>query len=120
MKLYLDTSDTTSIVLKDDKNNMIDQCQDDLRFCQSEKLLQMVDNLLNKNNLNKKSLKNIVVNCGPGSYTGIRVGVTTANFLAFGLDIPVFCDGKEGGGKRFVSPVSAKYLHQPFITKKRI
>jgi len=36
-----------------------------------------------------KDIKEIKINSGPGSFTGLRVGVTVANMLGFLLDIPV-------------------------------
>ncbi|TDL31213.1 tRNA (adenosine(37)-N6)-threonylcarbamoyltransferase complex dimerization subunit type 1 TsaB [Jeotgalibacillus sp. S-D1] len=47
-----------------------------------EALLQSVD-------LQPKDLDRIVVAKGPGSYTGVRIGVTLAKTLAWTLDIPV-------------------------------
>lgn len=120
MELYLDTSNATHIIIRNNDGNIVDEYSDDMRFSQSEKLLQAVDDLLKKNALNKDCLKSIVVFCGPGSYTGIRVGVTTANFLALGLNIPVFCSEEKGShSPNFTKPVSAKYLKEPFITKEK-
>jgi tRNA threonylcarbamoyladenosine biosynthesis protein TsaB len=119
MQLYIDTSDDTIMALNDDNGKIIDQYRDSLRFSQSEKLLQVIDELLKKNNFSKKSIDKIVVNCGPGSYTGIRVGITTANFLAFGLNIPVVCAGDVDENDNFKRPVSARYLKEPFITKEK-
>jgi tRNA A37 threonylcarbamoyladenosine modification protein TsaB len=37
---------------------------------------EVIDNLLNKNNINVKDIKEAYVTTGPGSYTGVRIGVT--------------------------------------------
>jgi len=39
-----------------------------------------------------KDLKNIIgiiVNAGPGSFTGLRIGISVANTLAYSLDVPI-------------------------------
>jgi len=55
---------------------------------QSEKLLAGVDNFLKENKLKFDKLKGIGVVSGPGRFTSIRIGVTLANVLAYGLEIP--------------------------------
>jgi tRNA threonylcarbamoyladenosine biosynthesis protein TsaB len=52
-------------------------------------ILQEVDGLLAGAGLERESLEGIVVGTGPGSYTGLRIGLMTARALAFALDIPV-------------------------------
>lgn len=52
-------------------------------------ILQEVDGLLAEAGLERESLEGIVVGTGPGSYTGLRIGLMTARALAFALDIPV-------------------------------
>ncbi len=59
------------------------------RTHQSEELLPAADKLLKKNKVKTENLGLIIVNVGPGSFTGTRVGVATANAISFGLDIPV-------------------------------
>lgn len=51
--------------------------------------LPMIDNILKENKIMLKDLDEIEVNTGPGSFTGIRVGLTIANTLSFVLKIPV-------------------------------
>lgn len=50
-------------------------------------LMPVIADLLNKSNLKPKDLKRIIVAKGPGSYTGLRIGVTAAKTLAFSLGI---------------------------------
>ena len=69
----------------------------------SQVLLPMIVKILKKNELNLKDLTAVEVNCGPGSFTGTRVGVSVANALGFALDVPV--NGKKG---KIVVPIYEK------------
>lgn len=64
---------------------------------QTNDLLSTINGILKNNKLKLENLKGILVNQGPGSFTGTRVGVTVANTLAWSLDIPVYGykDGEE-------------------------
>ncbi len=48
-----------------------------------------IDHLLRETGRGVKELSAIAVSIGPGSFTGIRVGVTAAKSLAYALEIPV-------------------------------
>lgn len=63
---------------------------------QSSDILIKIDELLKANQKSLKDLTAIVVSQGPGSFTGVRVGITVANTLAWSLNIPVvgYFDGK--------------------------
>lgn len=120
MELQIDSKDKTLIRLVDKNGKAIDSVSLDLRFSQSERLLQEINGIFLKNKITKESLERIAVNCGPGSYTGIRVGVVTANFLAFSLNIPIVSlDKPIKTKKKFQQPVLVVYLKEPFITKEK-
>lgn len=57
----------------------------------SEDLLLSISKILDKNSIDKKQIGNIAVSTGPGSYTGIRVGMATALGLKNSLNVP--CTG---------------------------
>lgn len=48
-----------------------------------------VDELLRENSVETKDLKAVAVSMGPGSYTGLRIGVSFAKGLCYGLNIPL-------------------------------
>lgn len=52
----------------------------------SEDLLSNIAKLLSKNGINKSEITKIAVSMGPGSFTGVRVGIATAKGLAYSLN----------------------------------
>ena len=58
-------------------------------FSHSEKLLKFISELFSDAKLSLSDLDAIAVSMGPGSYTGLRIGVSTAKGLCYGLDIPL-------------------------------
>ena len=57
---------------------------------QSEMMVTEIDNILKRNHVDKKDLDGIVVGAGPGSYTGVRIGVTIAKTIAYALKIKLY------------------------------
>ena len=59
------------------------------KYVHGEKLHLLIKDLFGSLNLSLKQLNAVAVSAGPGSFTGLRIGVATAKGLAFGLDIPL-------------------------------
>ncbi len=58
-------------------------------YSHAEKLHVFIEEILNKTNLTVRDLKAIAVSKGPGSYTGLRIGVSAAKGLCYALGIPL-------------------------------
>ena len=55
----------------------------------SRVLTVFIDELFKENNIEPKMLDAVAVSKGPGSYTGLRIGVSVAKGLCYGLNIPL-------------------------------
>ena len=56
---------------------------------QSKDILNKIEHLLKSQKKSLHDVEAIAVNQGPGSFTGVRVGIAVANTLAWSLNIPV-------------------------------
>lgn len=61
----------------------------DRNYSHAERLHVFIRDLLAENNLELSQLDAIAISKGPGSYTGLRIGVSAAKGLCFTLDIPL-------------------------------
>ena len=52
-------------------------------------LTVFIENILKENNLTPSDLDGVAISMGPGSYTGLRIGVSTAKGLCFGSNLPL-------------------------------
>ncbi len=55
----------------------------------SAQLTLLIDRCLSKVSLNRNDLSAVAISNGPGSYTGLRVGASTAKAIAYALEIPM-------------------------------
>lgn len=85
MKLYLDTTNAEKIVVGLGQARF----ETEARKEKSQKLLPFINEVLTKNNKTLKDISELQINTGPGSFTGIRVGVSVANALAWTLKVPI-------------------------------
>lgn len=54
-----------------------------------------IKEMLGQNKLELKDLRGIVVFKGPGSFTGLRIGISVANALAYALNIPILASATD-------------------------
>ncbi len=56
----------------------------------SENLTKNIESIFNEKNISSKDIKTIAVSIGPGSFTGIRVGINAARALAYAVQASVY------------------------------
>jgi tRNA threonylcarbamoyladenosine biosynthesis protein TsaB len=67
----------------------IDTLVEDMATGQAERLFAALDELLGRSGATYKDLTRIAVTTGPGSFTGLRIGLSAARGLGLALNIPV-------------------------------
>ena len=88
--LNIETSTTNCSVSLSCENRLIDCIESDSpNYSHSENLHVFIDDIMNKNKLNFNQLEACSISRGPGSYTGLRIGLSAAKGLCFGMDIPL-------------------------------
>ena len=92
--LLLDTSDNKKITVGLNINSREYINTKKITSNKSQIVLSMIDEILKKHSLKPEDLSEIRVNAGPGSFTGLRVGLAIANALSFTLKIPI--NGRKG------------------------
>ncbi|MBD3184362.1 tRNA (adenosine(37)-N6)-threonylcarbamoyltransferase complex dimerization subunit type 1 TsaB [Candidatus Poribacteria bacterium] len=79
---------TGGVALIDDKR-LISEYTLNVKTTHTARLMPALDLILRDSKIDKKQLEGIAVSIGPGSFTGLRIGLATAKGLAIGLDVPM-------------------------------
>lgn len=89
MILYIDTSNKDKVVVKLDLGEEVVWMKGSSKKMKAQQVLPLIDKLLSRQGVKLKELDGIKINPGPGSFTGLRVGLAVANSIGWALDIPV-------------------------------
>jgi tRNA threonylcarbamoyladenosine biosynthesis protein TsaB len=87
--LYIDTSSSYlySAIVED--NNILGEIKEEYGQSLSEVALPRIVSIFNDNNIKPEDIDKIIVVNGPGSFTGIRIGITIAKVYSWSLNIPI-------------------------------
>lgn len=85
--LCIETSSKICSVALLENTNLIDKIEKNEGLTHSEILMPTIQEILTKNNISIKNINLIVCDIGPGSFTGIRIGVATAKAFSDSLNI---------------------------------
>ena len=96
----------------------------------AKKLIPFIEKVLTEAVVSKKELKAIALSIGPGSYTGLRIGASTAKGLCYSLDLPLVVVSTleiimSGARKEVLSgkidlAAATKYYFCPMIDARRM
>ncbi|MBD0824852.1 tRNA (adenosine(37)-N6)-threonylcarbamoyltransferase complex dimerization subunit type 1 TsaB [Aestuariibaculum marinum] len=88
--LNIETATTNcSVALSRDGETIFLKEDNSKNYSHAESLHVFIDSVLKEANVHSKDLDAIAISKGPGSYTGLRIGVSAAKGLCFALDKPL-------------------------------
>ena len=90
LSLLLDSANKELLVALYKGDKKIDEIRYEAWQRQSELMIPELDKILKRNEIDPKTIDEIVVTQGPGSYTGVRIALTIAKIYALSLNIPCY------------------------------
>lgn len=123
--LHIDTATPVCSVALSRDGILIADCKAESDNMHASSLTLLIEDLMAKSGLNLSGLSAIAVSKGPGSYTGLRIGVSTAKGLAYALDVPVIgIDALQSMAAGFIqlngSKLASNVLLAPMIDARRM
>lgn len=90
IQLLIDSSTDSLILILQKNEKTIDSITREGKSDHQAFIVPLIEALLKKNNVDIKALDQVIVGVGPGSYTGLRIGVMTAKMIGYAAKIDVF------------------------------
>src|SRR6476620_9564121 len=87
--LSLETSAKVCSVAIHDGGKLIATSEIHIEQSHASKLAVLIEEVKNKAGIEFRQLNAVAISGGPGSYTGLRIGTSTAKGLCYSLDIPL-------------------------------
>ncbi len=78
-----------SIAILDDCTGLIGEVRTDVKIVHAERLMPSIEWLLKTSKINIEEIDAFAVSIGPGSFTGLRIGLSTAKGFAYATGKPV-------------------------------
>lgn len=89
--LCLETATNVCSVSLSENGKMIALKESQSKNSHSNLINVFIKQLCHENNVRLKDIDALSVSAGPGSYTGLRIGLSTAKGICYGLDKPLIC-----------------------------
>lgn len=110
--LNIETSTEVCSVTLAENGNTLFQKESTEGLNHSKLLTVFIQDLFKENNLELKAIDAVAVSKGPGSYTGLRIGVSVAKGLCYGLNIPLIGIGSIDSMGVWTAKNSSEYYTQ--------
>jgi len=81
------TGEHASVACIDKKGNLVEQTSEQI-FNHLQSLMPMTERLMKENGITMSDISCVAASAGPGSFTGIRIGVSSARAIAQAVNIP--------------------------------
>lgn len=120
--LLIETSNTVCSVAVAKENSLIIELNEEAAFAHAEKLAPMVSDAIQRAGILPSDLAAIAVSSGPGSYTGLRIGVSLAKGMCFSLGIPLIAVNSLQAIVRKMQRVKPEYVgkFRPMVDARRM
>ncbi len=121
--LHIETATPVCSIAISSMGKVIEEFVADVEMSHASELMPLIDDAFKKQNISKDSLIAVSVSSGPGSYTGLRIGVSTAKGICYALGIPLIAVGSlhsaAWGMKEFLNANNNELLI-PMIDARRM
>jgi len=87
--LHIETATTVCSVALSENGNLLSLQEENKGFSHAENITLFIESVLKTSGKKISDLDAVAVSSGPGSYTGLRIGVSTAKGLCYALGIPL-------------------------------
>lgn len=87
--LYIDTSSSYLYTAISENGKVVSEIKKEFGHSLSEEALPQIVSMFTDQNMKPEQIEKIIVVNGPGSFTGIRIGITIAKVYAWSLNIPI-------------------------------
>src|ERR1700743_3579677 len=123
--IQIETATTVCSIALANQGRILAVKQLNERNVHAEAITLFIQDVLNEAGVKYEELQAVAVSCGPGSYTGLRIGVSTAKGLCFALDKPLIAVETlacmaAGVVSRFPDQLDSETLLCPMIDARRM
>lgn len=118
--LSIETSTTVCSVALHERGKLLVDQEEQTPQSAASLLTPMIDHLFKETGSGKTALEAVAVSAGPGSYTGLRIGVATAKGICYALSIPLIVLDSLHVLADSVEPKPAGHLLAPMIDARRM